>query len=67
MNKPTELSLTEIKNLRLINAKMIIIGRLNDNFLPHKFDQLKEILLKYVDILGFTKRQQDDTFQTSMF
>lgn len=34
---------------------MVMIGNLNINSLPSKFAQLKEFILKYVDILVITE------------
>ena len=47
--------ITDIKNLRLRNVNKVIIGNLNINSLPDKFDQLREIVLKYVDVLVITE------------
>ena len=38
--------LSTIKNLRLSNANRVVIGNLNINSLPNKFNQLKELILK---------------------
>ena len=57
--------ITEIKNLRFRNVNKVIIGNLNVNSLPKKFDQLREIELKYV--LFITETKLDDTFLTSQF
>ena len=57
----------EIKNLRLRIVNKFIIGNLNINSLPNKFDQLREIALKYVDVLVITETKLDDTFITSQF
>ena len=57
----------EIKNLRLRIVNKFIIGNLNINSLPNKFDQLREIALKYVDVLVITETKLDDTFTTSQF
>ena len=46
---------TEIKNLRFRNVNKVIIGNLNINSLPKKSDQLREIELKYVDVLLLRK------------
>ena len=54
--------LLKIKNLRLSNVNWVIIGNLNINSLANKFDQLKEIVLKYIDILVIT-----DTFPNVQF
>ena len=59
--------ITEIKNLRLTNVNKFIISNLNINSLPSKFDQLREIVLKYVDVLVVTETKLDDTFLTSQF
>ena len=40
---------------------------LNINSLPNKFDQLREIVLKYVDVLVITETKLYDTFLTSQF
>ena len=45
----------------------VIIGHLNINSLPNKFDQLREIVLKYVDVVVITETKLDDTFLTSQF
>ena len=59
--------ITEIKNLRLRNVNKVIIGNLNINPLPNKFDQLRETVLKYVDVLVITETKLDDTFLTPQF
>ena len=40
---------------------------MNINSLPKNFDQLKELVLKYDDILVITDIKHDDTFPTSQF
>ena len=73
LNRSSEMSIndifsywiTEIKNLSLRNVSKVIIGNLNINSLPNQFDQLREIVLKYVDVLVITKTKLDDTFLTS--
>ena len=74
LNRSSEMSemsfphcITEIKNLRHRNVNKVIIGNLNINSLPNKFDQLREIVLKYVDVLVITETKLGDTFQTSQF
>ena len=59
--------ITEIKNLRLRNVSKVIFGNLNIHSLPKKFDQIKEIVLKYVGVLVVTKTNLDDTFQRLSF
>ena len=59
--------ITETKNLRLGNVNKVIFGNLNINSLPNKFDQLREIDLKYVDVLVIAETKIYDTFLTSQF
>ena len=59
--------ITEIKNLRLININKVIFANLNINSLPNKFDQLREIVLIYADVLVVTEAKLDDTFLTSQY
>ena len=75
LNRSSEMSIndvfphyiTKIKNLRLRNVHKVIIVNLNINSLPNKFDQLREIVLKYVDVLVITETKLDYTFLTSQF
>ena len=75
LNRSSEMSnndafpqcITEIKNLRLRNVNKVIIGNLNIISLPNKFDRLREIVLKCVDVLVITETKLDDTFLTSQF
>ena len=59
--------LLKIKNLRLSNVNRVIIGNLNINSLTNKFDQLKEIVLKHIDIPGVTETRLYDTFPNAQF
>ena len=44
----------------------VLIGNLNNNSLPNKFDQLRKIVLKlYVHVLVITETKIDDTFVKS--
>ena len=45
----------------------IIIGNININSLPAKFDQVKEVKLKNIDILVITETKLDDTFPLDQF
>ena len=60
-------SLSKIKELRIGNANKVIIGNLNINSIRNKFEQLKETVLKYVDILVVTETKLDETFLGSLF
>ena len=57
-------SLSKIKELRFGNANKVIIGNLNINSIRNKFDQLKETVLKYIDIVLVTETK---TFLESLF
>ena len=59
--------LLKIKNLRLSNVNRVIIGNLNINSLTNKFNQLKEIVLEYINILVVTETKLDDTFRNAQF
>ena len=50
---------------KLPNNLRLRIFNLNINYLPNKSDQLREIVLKYVDVLVITKTKLDDTFPAS--
>ena len=63
----SEEHLFEIKKLRIRNPNKIIIGNLNINSLPNKFEQLKDIVMQYIDILVLTETNLDDTFPTAQF
>ena len=70
-NKPINVTspnlLFEIKKLRIRNPNKIIIGNLNINSLPNKFEQLKDIVMQHIDILVLTETKLDDTFPTAQF
>ena len=56
--------LSEIKNLRLSNVNKFIIRNININSLPNKFEQLKELVIKHIDVLVITETK-NDSFSTS--
>ena len=43
------------------------MGNLNIDSLPNKFNQLKELVLKYVNVLVLTEWRLDDSFPNSQF
>ena len=55
------------KKLRIRNPNEVIIGNLNINSLPNKFEQLKDIVVQHIDILVLTETKFDDTFPTAQF
>ena len=60
-------SLSELSELRLRNVNRVLIGNLNINSIRNKFDQLKDTVLRYIDILILTETKLDETFLTSQF
>ena len=45
----------------------VAIGNLNINSLPNKFNQMKELVLKHMDILVVTETKLDDSFPNPKF
>ena len=56
-----------MKNLRLKNDIKTIIEQINVNSISSKFKQLKELVLKHVDILVVCKTKLNETFPSSQF
>ena len=46
---------------------LVIIGNMNINSLSAKFDEVKEVIFKNVDILVITEIKLNDTFPLGMF
>ena len=46
-------SFSKIKEIKIGNANKVIIGNLNINSIKNKFEQLKETVLKNIDISCF--------------
>ena len=59
--------LFEIKKLRIRNSNKIIIGNLNTNSLPNKFEQSKDIVMQHIDVLVLTETKLEDTLPTAQF
>ena len=59
--------LSEIRNLRLRNINKVIVGNININSLPNKCEQLKELVMKYIDVLVITETKLDNSFPTLQF
>ena len=49
--------LAKIKNLRLRNVNKVVISNVNMNSLANKFEQLKELVMKHIDVLVTTKKK----------
>ena len=56
-----------MKQLKVKNYNRIIIGNLNINSIAGKFDHLKTIIEKNIDILVVTETKLDESFPTSQF
>ena len=59
--------LSIMKNLRLKNVNKTIIGQININSISSKFKQLKELVLKHVDVLVARETKLDKIFPHSHF
>ena len=66
-NNKNESDFQILSSLKLRNHNKLIIGNLNINSLPNKFDQLKLIIQDKIDILILTETKLDTNFQTSEF
>ena len=66
-NKQDLNPLSVVKNLRLKNVNKTIIGQINIKSISSKFNQLKELVLKHVDILVVCETKLDETFPSSQF
>ena len=66
-NIQEENSLDDLHKLRLSNVNKVITDNININSLSAKFDQVKEIILKNVDILVVTETKLDETFPLGQF
>ena len=56
-----------VKNLRLKNVNKAIIRQININSISSKFNQLKELVLKHVDILVICETNLEEIFPNSQF
>ena len=59
-------SLRKMKEIRIGNVSEVIIDNLNINFVRNKLEHLKEMVLKYIDILVVTETKLE-TFLKSVF
>ena len=66
-NKQDSHPLSEVKTLKLKNVNKTIIGQINISSILSKLDQLKELVLKHVDILVVCETKLDETFQLLNF
>ena len=56
-----------MKNLKLKYVNKKIIGQININSISSKFNQLKELVLKRIDILVVSETKLDEIFPSSQF
>ena len=56
-----------LQRLRIQNLNRVVIGNLNVNSLPGKFDELKSIVKDKVDILILSETKLDESFPTNQF
>ena len=57
---------SKIRELRIGNGNKVIIGNSNINSIKNKAEQLKENVLKYIDIFISTETELDDFFLESL-
>ena len=60
-------SFSNIEETRIEHINNAIIGNLNINSFPNKFDELKLLVNGMLDILIITETKLDDTFPVSQF
>ena len=56
-----------LKEIRIKNVNRVIIGTLNINSLPPKFEPLKSIIGNYLDILVIQETKLDPSFSSEQF
>ena len=61
------MTFSKIKKARIENINNVIIGNLNINSFPNKFQEIKVFVNEMLDILIITETKADDTFPVSQF
>ena len=56
-----------LRKIKVKNVDRVVIGTLNLNSLPNKFDQLKDIIGKNLDIIAIQETKLDESFPTQQF
>ena len=56
-----------LQKVRIKNVNRIVIGSLNINSLPNKFDELKEVIGRNLDILTIQETKLDSSFPLQQF
>jgi len=62
-----ECDLLKMKKLRLQNPKKIIMGHLNINSVPNKFDGIMDVIKEKLDIFLISETKIDDSFPEAQF
>lgn len=62
-----ECDLLKMKKLRLQNTKKIIMGHLNINSIPNKFDGIMDVIKDKLDIFLISETKIDDSFPEAQF
>ena len=62
-----ECDLLKMKKLRLQNTKKIIMGHLNINSIPNKFDGIMDVIKEKLDIFLISETKIDDSFPEAQF
>ena len=63
----TENAYDTLKEIRVKNVNKVVIGTLNINSLAPKFDELREIIGKNLDILAIQETKLDSSFPAEQF
>ena len=56
-----------LKEIKIKNVNKVVIGTLNINSIASKFDELREIIGKNIDILTIQETKLDSSFPTQQF
>ena len=67
VNPNVEDTLNMLREIRIKNVNRVIIGTLNINSLPAKYDKLKLVIGNYLDILVIQETKLDPSFPTTQF
>ena len=60
-------TLSILRNLKLKNINRLVLGHLNINSLAGKFDQLKALIKRNIDILVLAETKIDSSFPNAQF
>ena len=57
----------KIRRLRIHNPKKVIIGHLNINSIPNKFEGIMDLVAKNIDVFLISETKIDDSFPEAQF